>query len=101
MEVIVDVTASDIMHGHKCEEASCPIALAILSLLDGDTRVSVSTTAVEFICDYEKYSTTLPDAAKAFINDFDFGRVVMPLSFMLDIPEEVLSNFAIKRFTNG
>lgn len=104
MKVKIKVLKKIILQGHRCEAASCPIALAIQAHLKPSFRVSVGTD----ICGI--YHTedgkrcagyVLPNVAQKFIAEFDLAktnkRKLRSFSFELEISDEYLLNPTAKQ----
>lgn len=84
-QTFVRVTAEHIEQGvaRNCER--CPVALAVIDALD-----LTSHDAVEADCGYvniyrpgETWHADMPPNAWTFVDDFDGGRPVGPISFRL------------------
>lgn len=93
MITTVDVTTPDIRHGvaQDCEE--CPVAQALERVVRADIRLAVRSGFVTFYQtpgDSAAVSIALPWAAREFVERFDEGLGVEPLTFELDIPPEFL-----------
>lgn len=84
--VTVEVTQEDIDEGSiNCEW--CPIALALKRRFGIMPRIRVSENYIHI----DEAMIPTPDEAAEFILDFDTERVVVPISFPLDIPDDLLA----------
>ena len=77
-EFEVEVTQYHIDMGEKAQPASCPVALALKSMGFQNTAVNFHAWVRE---NGEHYQLILPTDAHKFIEDFDEGGDVKPLSF--------------------
>jgi hypothetical protein len=87
----IEVTRDDIEHGRKGDCIACPVARAISRTLDAPCTVSHEAWIYgrsRCLCD--PIRVELPHAVEDFIDAFDVGERVEPVSFDLDIPEELL-----------
>ena len=83
--ITVEVTSRDIAAGIRGSAASCPVALAVSRVLKQDsvfiTRFSIDVLDGDgWIADYQ-----CPEAVWAFVQQFDAGKSVQPLTFTLDL----------------
>ena len=87
MKTIVSVTKEHIAQGKRENAGSCPIALAVKSLLPvkKTRQVRVYTDQLKLTRVIRK--SALPLEAKNFILKFDSGKDVEPFSFLVDIPK--------------
>ena len=84
MLIHVDVTELDIHSGHPSDSMRCPIAIALRRAV-GREVVDVYGT----YCEVRGRRADLPVPARVFVSRYDDGDPVGPLTFELDIPEEV------------
>lgn len=83
--MIVEVTQSDIDNGQREEAGSCPIAHAIRRTI-GATEVVVDAYGVTAsLTDGGVVTFNMPPTGEQFIEDFDEGSTVYPLT--LDLTE--------------
>jgi hypothetical protein len=81
------MTRLDIKKGQRRTPSSCPVALCVARTLVED-HVSVGSSFVS--CYRENGSmlrSKLTGKVEKFIRDFDNGKKVEPISFILEIPE--------------
>ena len=83
----IQVTEEDIKNGVRHFCSSCPVALAIKKLYPAETWVSVSARRVVI----EETSYDLPEVAITFIQMFDKGQKVEPITFDLPLPDSLQS----------
>ena len=74
----VSVAQAHIDMGEKAQPAACPVALALKSMGYQNVAVNFHAWIRE---NGEHYQLSLPDDAHKFIEDFDEGLDVEPLSF--------------------
>lgn len=86
----VKVTKNHIRHGQRSDPSSCPIALAVTEHLYGeDPDVNINEVTVDADECTVSYTTTVhktfktPKAAAKFIEAFDHGKKVQPLTVTL------------------
>jgi hypothetical protein len=75
----VTLSENNILNGNRSEGASCPIALAVREMFpqcDVDVQNKIAIT-----CGVHQVEYALPDSAVQFIDDFDAGREVAPITF--------------------
>jgi hypothetical protein len=90
--VTVEVTDKDIIHGERDSCRRCPISLAIQRRLRRGYSAWVGEWDVDFWNELmvKEHRADLPPDAIEFIEDFDNEDMVSPISFPLDIPDELL-----------
>lgn len=76
----ISVTKEHINNGQTCKSVHCPIALAIKEHFD--TFVSVGPCEVAIGGPFN--NIPLPQIARRFIEDFDYGDSVEPFTFELE-----------------
>jgi hypothetical protein len=81
----VEVTAEDIAAGNSGDCESCPIALACCRA--GLNGVLVSDDGIAWNGGF----VDLPAGGLEFISDFDRGRVVLPFTFEIEVPDTAVS----------
>lgn len=79
MKLAVEVTKRDIARGERNCGVSCPIALAMKRI--GYPCFVGRDEFSELRGD--KFSVELPEVAKRFMEDFDSGNVVHPVTFTI------------------
>ena len=89
--VTVSVTKDNIFYGEPFGTSSCPIALALNSILD-QHRVAYSVFNNVVICFIGENTKKLilPIEARSFIKDFDSQKAVQPFNFQLVVPKKLL-----------
>lgn len=92
MKTIISINQNHIDRGSKGCAMSCPVALAIKDVVLDESIVTINRYC--FIChSYKRYSERIPNHIYHWINDFDSGKVVSPISFELDIPKFFLKSY--------
>lgn len=82
--VVVSVTKDHIKKGVKSEKDCCPMALAMKDA--GCKDVIVDRTAMFFReTNGDENAIVLPDDVKRFVDDFDRGMKVKPITFKLTL----------------
>ena len=84
MTLNVNVTQDCIDSGSTCDEATCPIALAIMTDYPEFDRIEVGAETVAFCIDGVHYMGELPIEAAGFISNFDDSNDVQPFVFQFD-----------------
>ena len=79
----IHVNKDCIARGKPNRPASCPIAEAIWTQIDGVSGVSVNPTVVGFDFNNKRYVFPLSLKARKFIRSFDRGQPVEPMSIIL------------------
>lgn len=82
MRIRVEVTADDILRGRARDCKGCPVARAISRALG----VAASVGSMSFFLG-ESPCLPLPAPVLEWVGDYDAGRPVAPLSFLLELPE--------------
>lgn len=95
MLVKIDVTQECIDKGCRGQATNCAVFHAINPLLKGPNRDNVHCAVTKDVISIHKDYFTVakiktPLVARNFISDYDAGNEVAPISFELDIPEELL-----------
>lgn len=87
----IEVTETDIKEGIIKDCKRCPIANAISKAISDGIVVKVRYTMVDFMTiEGRRYWRKLPELATKFISDYDLGYPVVPFTFDLNLPEELL-----------
>ncbi len=81
----VEVTAKHIAKGDRNLAESCPVALALKDL--GASWVVADTDHVNFCLNGQRMSCGFPEDVEHWIEDFDTGCEVEPITFDLPIEE--------------
>lgn len=90
--VTIEVTQEDINAGRRADCRACPIARATKRKVPachvevGRYYVVLMTSRVG-----DSYDFRLPDFARRFVEDFDFGIPVEPFAFDLIVHDELIS----------
>lgn len=84
MNLEVEITAEDIKNGRAGEYNSCPISLALKR--QGCQNLRVEEDYISFTLNNLPYKYATPKKIANFIDEFDEGRSVMPLKFILKAP---------------
>ncbi len=66
---------------------SCPVTLAVKAALGVENRKEDYVTSNESFILINKLNYDTPKAAAVFINHFDMGKTVEPISFELDLTQ--------------
>lgn len=85
MKLTINVTDDDLAYGQCNSARNCPVARALINTLSA-RNVAVGTRS--FTMEYKGQSykgLLLPYHVEKFINDFDIGNPVEPISFEIDI----------------
>lgn len=96
----VRVTDKHIAEGVRCDDNSCPVALAVIDALAG---AGIACGAVSVECEYVQadffeggaervlrmYHAELPPRASDFVWDFDGEKPVVPFEMVLEFREVV------------
>lgn len=90
MIIEIFVSSKDIRLGNKKSCNSCPIALALMRVIEIRYLISVFEKKVEITSSQSTFELDLPLVASQFIEDFDKGRVRTPFTFKMDIPNQFL-----------
>ena len=82
------VTTEDIRRGAKCEPEHCPIAIAIERTVGNVPGFAAVGTYWWY---WQRGETTvqrgrLPVAVSRFVQDFDSGKEVKPITFLIEMP---------------
>jgi len=85
MKVRFRITQKDIREGLGGECRKCPVALAIARRVNQPVFVS-PTPGINI----GHYVWDMPIKILEFVTRFDWGMLVQPMSFTLDIPKEFL-----------
>jgi hypothetical protein len=92
--VRIEVTQDDIDLGIRGAACLCPIARAGARRVPARYLVSVDGHVFDLFSDEKgrpDCTRRLPDEAVAFVAEFDRGESVAPISFDLDIPDDLLA----------
>ena len=79
----IHVSQDHIRVGQPRKPFDCPIALAIAIQVPGSTNVRVRSTTLSFKFDKQTQVFTLSRKARKFIQAFDAGKLVEPISIIL------------------
>ena len=83
----IDVTYFDIQRGKRTKSNACPVALAIKRAVDSHWLVSVIPGNAHFYGSIAVENRSLPRQVTEFIEAFDAGNIVAPISFEIeDLP---------------
>ena len=83
----IRVLATDIKNGERQHSQACPIALAVRRRFPDASEVTVSTEVMAFYLKGRTHHAALPSIARFFINEFDAGHPVAPISFELELED--------------
>jgi hypothetical protein len=83
--VTIDVTDEDIANGKPKEPYGCPIYLA--GKRAGIERLRVGSSCLDVLEGDRSMNIELPPEASSFITLFDFGALVYPFSFTIELPD--------------
>lgn len=86
MKIEVNVTKEDIIKGVPKDGQSCPIALALLRATGAD-EVDVTRESITIDRGGVRKRIKAPETATAFIDAFDYGYALDPISFTLEFKE--------------
>lgn len=88
-KIRVEVVDEDIREGERLSIRSCPIARAICRASGLSSEdISVTPTEVHFYVGVSGIATSsLPEAARMFVWNFDKGNPVRPITFDLEVSE--------------
>lgn len=91
-ELVVEVTADDIRNGKPTNNCECPVALALKRLpgvAAGSAWVDFTHAEVKYTVGGETFDLvfSLPREAAGFIEAFDFGDPVEPVTFTAELQE--------------
>ena len=81
--ITIEVNKKDIKKGIKHQYNRCPIARAIRRTLSKAKKIAVGTDNIKFILKKHLYYINSPPKAVKFMNNFDSGKQVKPISFRL------------------
>jgi hypothetical protein len=85
MATQISVTLDDIQHGERKSCTNCPVARAIGRHLPAWVSVEVGPLHIKYIGQSSEGFITTPHRARLFMDVFDIGAPVKPISFMLDL----------------
>jgi hypothetical protein len=91
VKVIIEVTQQDIDNGIRNACSKCPIALALTRTMGSAfSEVTITTCSTHFPLreNKEDLRAYIPEIARNFIQTFDKGLPVKPLSFELEMTTE-------------
>lgn len=83
MRVTVNVDQSLIEHGVPMSEDACPIALGVVAAVPGITDISAVHSVIAIRVGDQSLRADLPESAAEFMDRFDVGLDVEPISFDL------------------
>lgn len=84
MKKNIEVTKEDIYSGTRTDCQRCPIALAV------NRALGIKTSIIGRECMYLNKDSTeihLPLVARNFISSFDYGILLAPFSFEIELPD--------------
>jgi hypothetical protein len=90
----ISVTQQDIDAGEPCHSGNCPVARAIIGVIDTHYDVMVGLDLIWF--SYKNHTAKVcplmetPTKVAKFIENFDGNNTVKPFTFELDIPDHIL-----------
>lgn len=104
MKVMIKVLKNHIKKGAPGICKSCPVALAINRHLKKGFGSLVAADFVNFYTEAAWFDAPLPECgpqklpknAQAFISGVDLGKKVIPISFVLEIPDKLLKKRVTK-----
>lgn len=91
----IKVTAEHIKNGHTCKSRICPVALALMEVID-NLRYYVEVWARKIYIypregNYPKETITSPERVIIFVARYDAGlEDAKPFEFEIEIPEQYL-----------